>query len=151
MSVEAAQAIGLDLSDVEPRVGQWIGGGELLEPCTALDIRRWVQAMDCADPLHWDEDYARSSKFHSIIAPQSFVLATDYGHSGMPAAIVGRISHPARRQGDAEAPVRRLYRQGNRVRRTNSLLTRRYLPHDPAGNAGRPQPHHRLALFCRRS
>jgi acyl dehydratase len=91
MSVEAAQAIGLDLSDVEPRVGQWIGGGELLEPCTALDIRRWVQAMDYANPLHWDEDYARSSKFHSIIAPQSFVLATDYGHSGMPAAIVGRI------------------------------------------------------------
>src|SRR5262245_35201002 len=91
MSVEAAKAIGHDLSDVEKRVGQWIGGGELWEPTTALDIRRWVQAMDYANPLHWDEEYARASKFAGIVGPQSFVLATDYGHSGMPAAIVGRI------------------------------------------------------------
>ena len=36
----------LDLSDVEPRVGQLVGGGQLWEPCTAMDIRRWVMAMD---------------------------------------------------------------------------------------------------------
>lgn len=91
MSVEAAKATGLDLSDVERRVGQWIGGGELLEPCSALDIRRWVQAMDYPNPLHWDEDFATNSRFGGIIGPQSFVLATDFGHSGMHAAIVGRI------------------------------------------------------------
>src|SRR5262245_61280117 len=91
MSVEAAQAIGLDLSDVEKRVGQWTGGGELVEPSRALDIKRWVQGMDYANPLHWDEDFARASKFAGIVAPQSFVLATDFGHSGMFSAIVGRI------------------------------------------------------------
>lgn len=91
MSVEAAKAIGLDLSDVERRVGQWVGGGELLEPCRNLDIRRWVQAMDYPNPIHWDEDFARESRFGEIIAPQSFVLAMDCGHSGMPAAIVGCI------------------------------------------------------------
>ncbi|MDG2002443.1 MAG: MaoC family dehydratase N-terminal domain-containing protein [Novosphingobium sp.] len=91
MSVEIARKIGLDLSDVERRAGQWVGGGELIEPMSALDIRRWVQAMDYANPLHWDEALAAASKFGEIIAPQSFVLATDSGHSGMPAAIVGCI------------------------------------------------------------
>ena len=82
MSVEAARRIGLDLGDVERRVGQWIGGGELREPMSALDIRRWVQAMDYANPLHWDEDFASASRFKGIVAPQSFVLATDSGHEG---------------------------------------------------------------------
>jgi acyl dehydratase len=39
-------AVQLDLSDVDPRVGQLVGGGQLWEPCSATDIRRWVQAMD---------------------------------------------------------------------------------------------------------
>lgn len=91
MSIDAAKAIGIDLSDVERRVGQRIGGGELWEPCTALDIRRWVQAMDYPNPLHWDEDAARGSKFGGVIGPQSFVLAMDFGHSGMHAAVVGCI------------------------------------------------------------
>jgi acyl dehydratase len=89
--VQAAKAIGLDLSDLERRAGQWIGGGELWEPCSALDIRRWVHAMDYANPIHWDETLARQSKFGGIVGPQSFVVATDFGHDGMPAAIVGCI------------------------------------------------------------
>jgi acyl dehydratase len=91
MSIEAAKAIGLDLSDLERRAGQWIGGGDLWEPASALDIRRWVQAMDYPNPIHWDEEFARASQFGGIVAPQSFVQATDYGHSGITAAIVGHI------------------------------------------------------------
>jgi acyl dehydratase len=91
VSIEAAKAVGLDLSDVQRRVGQWIGGGDLYEPCTALDIRRWVQAMDYANPVHWDEAFAQRSKFGGIIAPQSFVGAVDYGHSGMLTAVVGHV------------------------------------------------------------
>ena len=30
----------LDLRDVEPRVGQLVGGGQLYDPCSATDIRR---------------------------------------------------------------------------------------------------------------
>ena len=32
----------LDLSDVEHRLGQKVGGGQLWEPCNKTDIRRWV-------------------------------------------------------------------------------------------------------------
>ena len=80
----------LDLSDVEPRVGQLVGGGQLWEPCTAMDIRRWVMAMDYPNPLHWDEEFARNSKFGGIVAPQSIAVGLDYGH-GVAPACVGRI------------------------------------------------------------
>jgi acyl dehydratase len=80
----------LDLSDVDHRVGQPVGGGQLVEPCSATDIRRWVMAMDYPNPIHWDEEFARNSKFGGIVAPQSFAVAMDYGHGVQPAC-VGRI------------------------------------------------------------
>ncbi|MFE9320946.1 MaoC family dehydratase N-terminal domain-containing protein [Nocardia sp. NPDC052278] len=82
--------IELDLSDVEPRVGQPIGGGQLWEPCSASDIRRWVMAMDYPNPLHWDHEFAGESRYGGIIAPQSIAVALDYGHGCAPAC-VGRI------------------------------------------------------------
>ena len=81
----------LDLSDVDHRVGQLVGGGQLWEPCAASDIRRWVMALDYPNPLHWDQEFARNSKFGGIVAPQSICVALDYGHGAQPAC-VGRIA-----------------------------------------------------------
>jgi len=80
----------LDLSDVEHRLGQKVGGGQLWEPCNKTDIRRWVMALDYVNPLHWDQRFARGTKFGDIIAPQSMAVALDYGH-GNNQACVGRI------------------------------------------------------------
>lgn len=80
----------LDLSDVEHRVGQLVGGGQLLEPCNRTDIRRWVMAMDYVNPLHWDSEFGKVSRFGDIIAPQSMAVALDFGHGCQPAC-VGRI------------------------------------------------------------
>ncbi|WP_082899913.1 FAS1-like dehydratase domain-containing protein [Rhodococcus phenolicus] len=80
----------LDLSDVDHRVGKPVGGGQLWDPCSASDIRRWVMAMDNPNPLHWDEEFARASRYGGIIAPQSIAVALDYGHGAAPAC-VGRI------------------------------------------------------------
>jgi acyl dehydratase len=80
----------LDLSDVEPRVGQRVGGGQLWEPCSATDIRRWVHALDYPNPIHWDQEFASKTRFGGIVAPQSFVVCMDYGH-GVHPACVGRI------------------------------------------------------------
>jgi acyl dehydratase len=77
----------LDLSDVDHRVGQLVGGGQLYEPCAKSDIRRWVMAMDYANPLHWDQEFARGTKFGDIIAPQSIAVALDYGHGCQPACV----------------------------------------------------------------
>ena len=80
----------LDLSDVEHRLGQQVGGGQLWEPCNKTDIRRWVMAMDYVNPLHWDQRFARKTRFGDIIAPQSMAVALDYGH-GNNQACVGHI------------------------------------------------------------
>ena len=80
----------LDLSDVDHRVGKLVGGGQLWDPCNGTDIRRWVMAMDYPNPIHWDHEFARASKFGGLVAPQSMAVALDYGHGCAPAC-VGRI------------------------------------------------------------
>jgi acyl dehydratase len=81
------QAVKMDLSDVKARVGQEVGGGELLEPCSATDIRRWAMAMDYPNPIHWDGEFAKASKFGGLVAPQSFPVAMDIGHGAQPACV----------------------------------------------------------------
>ena len=84
------ESVGLDLSDVAPRVGQLVGGGQLWEPCAATDIRRWVMALDYPNPIHYDQQIAAASPFGGIVAPQSFVAGMDYGHGTQP-SVVGCI------------------------------------------------------------
>ena len=81
------ESVELDLSDVDHRVGKPIGGGQLWDPCSSSDIRRWVMAMDYPNPLHWDELFARESKFGGIVAPQSIAVGLDYGHGAAPACV----------------------------------------------------------------
>lgn len=87
---EEDSVVSLDLSDLDRLVGQEVAFAELWDPCNATDIRRWVMAMDYPNPIHWDEEFARHSKFEGIIAPQSFAVAMDYGHGCHPAG-VGKI------------------------------------------------------------
>ncbi len=77
----------LDLSDVDHRVGKPVGGGQLWDPCSTSDIRRWVMAMDNPNPIHWDHEFARNSRFGGIIAPQSIAVGLDYGHGAAPACV----------------------------------------------------------------
>jgi acyl dehydratase len=87
MSAQHTEHLELDLSDVEHRVGRAVGGGQLWEPCSASDIRRWVMAMDYPNPLHWDTEFARESRHGGLIAPQSIAVGLDYGHGAQPACV----------------------------------------------------------------
>ena len=80
----------LDLSDVDKWIGKPVIFAELWDPCNATDIRRWVQAMDYPNPIHWYEEFAADSRFGGIVAPQSFAVAMDYGHGCHPSC-VGKI------------------------------------------------------------
>ena len=80
----------LDTSDVDRRLGEPVGGGQLKEPVTVTDIRRWVQGMQYPNPLHYDDEYASTTSFQRIVAPQSFMVCCDFGHGATP-AIVGSI------------------------------------------------------------
>jgi acyl dehydratase len=87
---DASNELEFDISDVKRRVGQRVGGGELLDPCSKNDIRRWVQGMDYANPLHWDAEFAANTKFGGIVAPQSFAVGMDWG-DGISPSLVGHI------------------------------------------------------------
>jgi acyl dehydratase len=71
-------------------VGISIGGGILKDPLHVNDIRRWVQGMQNPHPLHYEEDYAKESRFGQIVAPQSFTVCTSDSHGAGP-SIQGRI------------------------------------------------------------
>ena len=85
--VDAGGELKLDTSDVDKWVGKPVVFAEMWDPCNATDIRRWVQALDYPNPVHWDEEFAGRSKFGGIVAPQSFTVAMDYGHGCHPACV----------------------------------------------------------------
>jgi acyl dehydratase len=84
------QPIVLDTSDVDRHLGEVLGGGQLKEPITATDIRRWVAGMQYPNPVHFDDEAATRSPFGRLVAPQSFAVCADVGHGATP-AIVGKI------------------------------------------------------------
>ena len=84
------EAVRFDTSDVDRHVGKPVGGGQLKDPVTTTDVRRWAQGMQYPNPLHYDEEYAAESVFGRIVAPQSFAVCCDVGHGAGP-AIVGNI------------------------------------------------------------
>ena len=43
----------LDTTDVDRHLGQPVGGGQLKEPVAVNDIRRWVEGLQFAYPLHY--------------------------------------------------------------------------------------------------
>jgi len=79
-----------DTRDVDRWIGVPLGGGCMRDPVHVNDIRRWVQGMQNPNPLYFDEDYARASRFGGIAAPQSFCVCTDDSHGAAP-AIQGTI------------------------------------------------------------
>jgi hypothetical protein len=87
---QVGDAVVLDTSDVDRHVGRPVGGGQLKEPVTVTDIRRWVQGMQYPNPIHYEDEVAAASPLGRIVAPQSFTICCDVGHGAGP-AIVGSL------------------------------------------------------------
>lgn len=81
------ETVTMDLTDVDKRVGTEIGGGQIREPLTSSDLRRWVMAMDYPNPVHWDPSFAAKTQFGGLVAPQSIAVCMDYGHGCAPACV----------------------------------------------------------------
>jgi hypothetical protein len=75
----------LDTTETDKWVGKPLGGGQLKEPISVSDIRRWVQGMQNPNPLYYDERYAAESALGEIVAPQSFTVNCTVGHGAVPA------------------------------------------------------------------
>ncbi|MDJ0868880.1 MAG: MaoC family dehydratase N-terminal domain-containing protein [Myxococcota bacterium] len=79
-----------DTSDVDRWIGVPTGGGQMKEPVTPTDIRRWVQGMQNPNPLYYDEGVAAAGRHGRLVAPQSFCVCTSDSHGAGP-AIQGNI------------------------------------------------------------
>lgn len=77
----------LDCSDLDNYIGKPMTPWTLKEPLHNNDFRRWAQAMHYPNLLHYDSDYAATSRFGRLVAPQSFTIAAAEGHGACPAGI----------------------------------------------------------------
>lgn len=90
MTAKPVDEVRLDTSDLDQYLGASMGGGQLREPITVTDIRRWVQGMQYPNRLHYDDEYAATTPFGRIVAPQSFMVNCDIGHGSMP-SVFGKL------------------------------------------------------------
>jgi acyl dehydratase len=74
-----------DTTDLDRWMGRPLGGGQLKDPVTANDIRRWAQAMHNPNRLHLDERFAARSAVGELVAPQSFAVCCAWRHAATPA------------------------------------------------------------------
>lgn len=77
----------LDCSDLDNYIGKPMTPWTLKEPLHNNDFRRWAQAMHYPNLLHYDSDYAATSRYGRLVAPQSFTIAAAEGHGACPAGI----------------------------------------------------------------
>jgi acyl dehydratase len=90
MAEAAKHEVEFDTSDVDRWIGVPLGGSRARWPVNEIDIARWAQAMHNPNPLYFDEDYARGSRWGKIVAPFSFTVACGDGHGATP-AIQGHV------------------------------------------------------------
>lgn len=115
-----------------------VRGPELVAPypLTEDSLRRFTQALMISDPLHWDAEHARASRYGSLVAPPLWpshahvrpagtpdpldALALDPDWDGLGSAPIGGLPPlpvPTRRalNGGVEAELYALARVGDRV------------------------------------
>jgi acyl dehydratase len=96
---------------------------------TKRDIKRFAQAIGDTNPLHFDEDYARNTRYGGIVAPPLFcqtltfedVPASELAPDGSPVEI--NVPIPAKRAvgGSSQYKVHRLVRAGDVITVTSQL------------------------------
>jgi acyl dehydratase len=96
---------------------------------TAHDIKRFAQAIGATDPIHYDEEHARTTRHGRIVAPPLFCQALTYddapvdelGPDGSPVEI--NVDIPAQRTvgGSSEYRINRLVAAGETITVTSRL------------------------------
>ena len=66
-------------------------------------IRRFADSVEDGNPLYWDEEYAKKSKYGSIIAPPGMICAPWYAARPTPWGPRGAVSPGAARPDLAKA------------------------------------------------
>lgn len=118
-------------SDQIPAVARALIAVKKVRRCevTSRDIKRFAQAIGATDPVHFDEDHARSTRHGTIVAPPLFCQTLTYEDvspdrrpaDGSPLELCVPI--PAQRTvgGSSDYTVHRLVRAGEMITVTSQL------------------------------
>jgi acyl dehydratase len=68
---------------------------EALAPLGADELRRFVQAVMEPDPVHWDEEAARASRYAAVVAPPLYVIHAARRAAGTPDPLDRFAAEPA--------------------------------------------------------
>jgi acyl dehydratase len=113
------------MSDALPESVQALIGVERTRrvQVTSNDIKRFAQAIGATDPVHYDEEHARTTRHGRIVAPPLFCQALTYedvppeqlGADGSPAEINIDIPAPRAVGGGSEYRINRLVAAGETI------------------------------------
>ena len=87
---EAVDFVPVDTSDIDRWLGVPVAVPQQKDPFSTLDIRRYAEAVQNVNRLHYDDAYAEGSRFGRIVAPQSY-FGGGSGTGARP-AVQGRIA-----------------------------------------------------------
>ena len=96
---------------------------------TTRDIKRFAQAIGESNPLHFDEEYARTTRHGGIVAPPLFCQSLTYedappselGPDGSPVEINLPLSAQRTVGGGSDYTILRLVRAGETITVTSQL------------------------------
>ncbi len=89
-SAESVDFVPVDTSDLDRWLGVPVAVPQQKDPFSTLDIRRYAEAVQNVNRLHYDDAYAVDSRFEGIVAPQSY-FGGGSGTGARP-AVQGRIA-----------------------------------------------------------
>ncbi len=67
------------------------GGEKTSEPVDASEVRRFIQAIMDPDPIHWDEEHAKKTRYGGVVAPPLFATHIFRTPAGAPDPLDERL------------------------------------------------------------
>ncbi len=94
--MEAAQTTGDFLERCEPLLNVWGPYRLTRDPITETAIQRFCEVAQDGNPVYWDAEYARTTRFGRIIAPPQALFALTFGAWWTPDHVQERLNDETR-------------------------------------------------------
>ena len=65
--------------EAEPFLNRWGPYRLTSDPITLSDVRRFCEVVEDGNPVYWDEDFAKASRFGRLISPPQSLFAMTFG------------------------------------------------------------------------
>jgi uncharacterized protein len=78
--------------EAEPYLNKWGRYRLTRDPITGSDVRRFCEMVEDGNPVYWDEDFARASRFGRLISPPQSLFAMTFGAWWTPAHVEASLA-----------------------------------------------------------